>query len=198
MFFKKKVENPKRLKKFIKNTADLDWNSRDESLLKLYVEINSLLHAEIDYYYKKRKSNKHQTKVILFLIFIFTTTGILCPLIGSTLEFIQYKESLSYWGYVFFALAGALFTFDKLFYISSGYIKFATTQLMLEKEMNSFRFAWNQLLANKELNTDLYFNVIFAFSNSYYSIIDKETTLWGEELRKAMEDVRNDSNNKKA
>ncbi|MFD0763269.1 SLATT domain-containing protein [Mucilaginibacter lutimaris] len=192
MFFEKKVriDDPVRLKNFLTATLSLDWSAPKEASNKLFEEINHLFHAEIEYYYWKRKRKKTGSAWVKALIWIFTTLGFLCPLIKPIYDW----DKLAPLGYIFFGISTAMFLFDRLFNISSGHIRLVTTQLMLEKELTTYRVAWNELLA-RSAEPVAFFELSNTLVKEFYSIIDKETASWGDEIKKAMEEASKNKSN---
>ena len=186
---KPKIESPDRIKFFREFTIDLDWKNKEDSLKKLYVGINTLAEAEIEYYYNRRLSKRRLSGLLRTCTLMFFGIGGLFPLIAGANS---HLSPLNAWGYVILGIGAIFLSADKVFIGSSGHVRFVTTQLALEKDLTLFRLKWQKLLANYNSanSIDEFLDELEKFSASFYETILNETDQWKGELAQAIEELK--------
>ncbi len=129
-----------------------------------------------------------------FLSKAFRILGILSFAFGSSLPLLAYLN-LNFFqpnlGYVAFALAGLLYTFDKLLGYSSGWMRYISTKLELEATWFQFEQRWAILVlgfskdceeTEKVSICDLY-DALYDFKIEIQGIVEEETKQWIAEFK---------------
>jgi len=93
--------------------------------------------------------------------------------------------ALAQWGYVFFALAGAIYGYDKLFGLSTGWMRYIVTQMALEKALKEFQYDWLILRAQLQKQPAKYavdsrtlLQKVRDFTSQVESLVKQETDAW--------------------
>ena len=120
------------------NTKFPDWDEEDieKSLEKIYQWVIQNIKSQIEWYGKKRKPKRIASQLLRAFSIFFAIIGTLCPLIDATK--ILDKLVIGQWGYIAFALAAAFIGFDRYFGLSTGWMRFISTQLSLEKLLKEY------------------------------------------------------------
>ncbi len=108
-----RVEDPVRIAEFTERIGKLNWGLQDQraSLNSLFVGLSDLAHAEIRYYYSRRVSSRRLSRTFRFLAWLLGTMGLMVPVVRPVLT--GTPDILLSWGYIAFALAGAVLVADK-------------------------------------------------------------------------------------
>jgi hypothetical protein len=185
---KTNIEAPARLQAFVDAVQDLEWNqdNRITSLRKVFSAVDSLVFAEVEYYYRLRTNARLSSGILRGAGIVFAVLGGLIPLLAATGH--EKLTSLSPWGYVLLAIAAGFYGANQLFGGTSGHVRNVTAQLKLEKIMTVSRLKWVATIAgmqDKEMTEELFkgaFAQIEAYAGELYEVLDEETTLWSKEL----------------
>jgi hypothetical protein len=96
----------------------------------------------VSWYKKKCSTYGRGARLIRISCILLTGLGGLCQLIEVTkpLGYVFISVNLTTWSYTAFALVAGLFALDKYFGLSSGWIRFMTTQLALERSAVEFDY----------------------------------------------------------
>jgi hypothetical protein len=133
------------------------WNEADPmgSLAALYRSTVEKGRGQIDWYKKKVRPKRLGSQTCRFLAILLFGLAALIPLVKAT-DFWQHQTSGSTsrstqipfeLGYVFAAMAAGLMAFDRYFGLSTGWIRFIQTQLVLEGALDELQYDWVALLA---------------------------------------------------
>jgi len=114
--------------------------------------------------------------------------GALCPLIDATRIFFDYANPpgrfvLGQWGYVFLAAAAAVIGFDFYFGHSSGWMRFITTQISIERALKEFQYDWVILEVRQTSNSTYSRTLVFLqrakdFTLQIEDMVKQETDSW--------------------
>ena len=124
------------------------WNASNpsESIVNLYNWTIKETQGRINWYIRNSVVKKFGSQWIRIFVIVFAAVGALCPFVDATGIFIKTPlAQIGKWGYVFFALAAAIFLFDKYFGLSTGWMRFVVTQLTLERMLKEFQYNWVNL-----------------------------------------------------
>jgi hypothetical protein len=155
------------------------------------MEVDTLVQAEIEYYFEARKNRARWSGFVRFLGWGLATAGLVLPLLAATE--IGSSAKLLPWGYVFLAAAASVFAGNSLLGGSTGHVRFVSTQLALEKTMTKSRISWcaytqplsDDTITNEQLRIG--FGLILSYAENLYSSVLSETTAWGENLISELE-----------
>jgi FtsZ-binding cell division protein ZapB len=176
----------------------LKWNTSDEiqrSIVTLYQYAEATATDSIDWYGKKKRVKARMSRLLRGLAIILTTAGGLTPIISalgwSTLPLPQIMLDLNVGqlGYLFLGLAAASIGFDRFFGFSSGWMRYISTKMTMERMVSEFRMDWAMMVAKlgeKSPTTDqvqLMIQRIKEFLVAINSHVEQETQTWVSEFK---------------
>ncbi|HXQ39291.1 MAG TPA: SLATT domain-containing protein [Anaerolineales bacterium] len=182
----------------------LKWTTADEiqgSVVELYQYAEACAWDSIDWYGKRKRWKAWMSQLLRCLAIIFTTIGGLMPIIGAlgvsnvTLPGTARQFSLGHVGYLFLGLAAASIAFDRFFGFSSGWMRYITTKMTLERMLSEFRFDWAMMVAKlgeRSPTTDqvqLMIQRIKEFLVSVNSNVEQETQTWISEFKTNLAEI---------
>lgn len=169
------------------------WDSDNvwDSLLREYDQAVGAISSLLAWYEQKRKWKRIWSKSLRAGAIMSAAAGTFCPLIDATgvLKSGGDVLILGQFGYVAFALAGALVGADKFFGVSSGWMRFTLTRMEIERRLKSFRLDWNIYLADIEgqphTSQDIkaLLGKIKELTLSVHDTVKRETEYWASEFR---------------
>lgn len=196
-------EDPERLLVFRNVLKDLKWDDAEtgKSLDAMFHALDALADAEVRYYYRRRKKQAFYSGLFRGLAWGAGVIGLLLPLLAAAcpLPFDEHGKL----GYVFLALAGGLLGANSLFGGTSGHVRFALTQLKLEKLITQARLSWQSYRAEagdaeNGNRAKAGFALMTKYADGLYETILGETGDWGEavqaELAKFKKQIEKQSN----
>jgi hypothetical protein len=134
--------------------AGLSWKGEEveASLRAVRDHVENEASALIRWYYTRKAPKAFMSWWLRLLAIIFTGLGGLVPIIAAFgLSNIpigsSYVLPFGQLGYLFLALAAACVLFDKFFGFSTGWVRYVTTAMKLEKMREDFRLDWARLMA---------------------------------------------------
>jgi hypothetical protein len=178
-----------------------DFSRSSLQPLRDYVECK--IDQEIRWYREKKATKATASRVLRIIIIVLSTLGGLVPLIqaaglssivSNIIPFAIFNGlQFGQIGYLFIALAAGAYAFDKFFGYSSGWIRYLTTMLALERSLEEFRLEWMRLIialgrkeptpADYEKFLDISKNVIVGVRAQ----VEQETQAWAAEFQKALQ-----------
>lgn len=135
---------------------DLKWDTSQEvqmSIYQLYQYAEASANDSINWYGEKKKPKAKMSWILRAIAIILTTLGGLTPIIsalgGSTIRLMNGELNIyvGQLGYLFLGLAAACVAFDRYFGFSSGWMRYISTKMTLEKQLTEFRFDWAMMIA---------------------------------------------------
>ena len=139
--------------------------------------------------------------ILRALAIFLTTLGGLTPIMsalgGSTIKLLdgQLNVYVGQLGYLFLGLAAGCIAFDRFFGFSSGWMRYISTKMVLEKELSEFRFDWAMMIAKfgKESPTpdqiQLMIQRLKEFLVLVNSNVENETNTWISEFKSSLADI---------
>jgi hypothetical protein len=173
------------------------------SLKSLHEYVECKVQQEIKWYSDKKAGKAFASRTLRLLTIAFSTLGGLVPLlqasgvssvlgnviplgISSAIQFGQV-------GYLFIGLAAGSFAFDKFFGYSSGWIRYLTTMLSLQRALEEFRLDWLRLAValDRREPTAADFEKFLGISKSVIvsvrAQVEQETQAWATEFQSALQ-----------
>ncbi|OYD50533.1 hypothetical protein CBY09_10875 [Acidovorax kalamii] len=189
-----RVEDPIRIKEFTSALNALRWDITiaRASLATVFDELGRLAHAEIRYYYARRKVAGWRGAWFRGLAWLFGTAGVLVPVIHPIL--LDPPKTFLSFGYLAIAGAGALLVADSVFGGSAAHGRFTTTQLKLEHVYEKFSLEWQVLLAAYDAQPEAHAAVrllerAISFVDALHGEIASETAAWKVTLQEIKEEL---------
>lgn len=183
---------------------DLKWNTSDEiqrSIVTLYQYAEATATNSVDWYGRKKASKARMSRLLRSLAIILTTVGGLTPIISSlgwsTVELppAMLNLNVGQLGYLFLGLAAASIGFDRFFGFSSGWMRYITTKMTMERMVSEFRMDWAMMVAKlgeKSPTTDqvqLMIQRIKEFLVAINTHVEQETQTWVSEFKTNLAEI---------
>jgi len=183
---------------------NLKWSTPEEtraSIGVLYDYAENHARQSISWYAGHKRKKALCSRGLRFAAIFLTTLGGLSPILGSLgWQQIPVPNStlalnVGQLGYFFLALAAACVAFDRFFGFSSGWMRYITTMMTLERALSAFRFDWAMMAAKfgKEDPTPDQVQAMIQrlkeFLASVDAQVDQETQAWVSEFRTSLADI---------
>ncbi|MEJ7587835.1 MAG: SLATT domain-containing protein [Ferruginibacter sp.] len=180
------------------------WDTPEEiqkSVYGLYQYAESGAISSISWYGKNKKSKARFSRTLRASAIILTTLGGLTPIISSmgglTVKLMDDKLTLyiGQLGYLFLGLAASCIAFDRFFGFSSGWMRYISTKMTLERALSEFRLDWAMMLAklgNNPPNTEQVQHMIRRLKDFLVLInnnVEQETLTWVAEFKTNLAEI---------
>lgn len=178
---------------------NLKWGNAEEiqsSIVKLYQYAEKKAYDSISWYRVRKGRMAWNSRLLRFLAIILTSLGGLAPLISSiglANEFVVNELPLNImigqFGYLFLGLAAACIGLDRFFGFSSGWMRYITTMMTIERALSDFRLDWAMMLAKTGENqitpdqVQLMLQRLKEFVAAIDGHVEQETQIWVSEFR---------------
>src|SRR5260221_8691639 len=131
--------------------VDLRWDAAnlDSSMAQCFHYAEHLVDEKIGWYRSKKRSKQLYSKLLRAFAILFGVAGGICPVIGTV-----GRADFAKTGYIFLGVAGGFVLFDKLFGISSGWMRFMMAASQLEYARDLLLIDWAETLIKKEKSTN--------------------------------------------
>jgi len=185
-----RTEDPERLRRFISQLENLNWDSSTTALSFVYAALNDLVYHEVLFYYKARKKGRRISVWTRVLAVFFGTAGVMIPLLAAADN--ELFKPISPYGYPCLAAAAAWLAINRMFGATGGHIRYVTTQLELERIMTKFRLQWlewcsrDTMTPGNPATPEQAFKLMNDFANDAYRVIQEETLSWGKSTTESM------------
>lgn len=179
-----------------------DEKAKAKYVADIYLYAANKAEEAINWYFVKKASKQQMAQCLRFSAIIFTTVGGLVPLIiashiipPSTGTATQPAIEYGQFGYIALALAGACVFLDKFFGFSSGWIRYITSALKLQRIREEFNVDWALLNSSKQLSPpnaaerEAMLKRVQAFLQSVLSEVESETAAWAAEYRSNLSEL---------
>ena len=182
-------EDPRRIRAFRDTIQAIEWDGPRvaQGLDQLFQAVDVLAAAEVDYYYRRRRTRAWISGVARFFAWSLGTIGLLLPLLAAANG--ARFSNLQNYGYVFLAAAASCLGANSLFGGTVGHIRFVSTQLELEKLITQARITWCEYLAESNAgqpDIQAGFAKIRDYAQALHETTIAETGRWGEVLLKEL------------
>lgn len=173
------------------------WDSGqpEESLQAVYQWAIQNAETQIKWYTDRKLWKRRGSQIIRASTIALAALGGLCPLLDAVqllpwlaalLECAPPNNiALAQWGYVFFALALAIYWYDKLFGLSTGWMRYIATQMAVEKALKEFQYDWLILRTQpssqadaQNANTQALLQKMRDFTSQVETLVKQETDAW--------------------
>jgi hypothetical protein len=189
-----RVEDPVRLKMFSDALRILHWDGseRRNSLVVVFDQLSALAHAELRYYYIRRKAASRRAAAFRFMAWLLGTLGVLAPVVNPLFD--APPPKLLSWGFLAIALAGAFLVADTVFSGTEGHGRYVTTQLKIEGLFTKFTLEWQALLVlydsqpTPESAASLLERAII-YADGFHESLSSETAEWKATMQRVREEL---------
>jgi len=173
-----------------------------ESLQKSYTIVLEQAKGASAWYMSNIKTKRKWSKRIRFWSILLFSLGGLVPLINAIILENKGDWQILNLGYIAIALAGTLLLFDRFFGLSSGWIRYITTEMEISKKIKEFELRWKIETYGKDLDNvpteeaKELLRVLLDFMNLIEGIVKEETSAWSTDFQSSMAELQKSINNK--
>jgi hypothetical protein len=186
--------------KFENGQAFLKDTELDSALKALYQYTEAVARHSIDWYWRKKSWKARMSWMLRLVVIILFTLGGLVPIIKATLPDLVRTDTFDFGqaGYLLIAVAAGCLGLDRFFGYSSGWIRYVTTAMAIEKSLEEYRMEWAMLtsrLQGQPAGGDLVEQLIQLskhFLVSVRSQVEEETKLWAMEFQTTLVQLERD------
>jgi len=182
---------------------ELEWQEPEQiqtSIGLLFEFAEASANYSIDWYEAKRARKASKSRMLRFLAILLTVFGGLTPILGGLgLSNIPVSKdrtlNLGQLGYLFLGLAAACVGFDKFFGFSSGWMRYISTKITLERILSEFRLDWAMMVAKfgkkapTEDQVQLMIQRVKEFLTAITTQVEQETQAWVLEFKTNLADI---------
>ncbi len=165
-------------------------DSETEVALKgLFDYVEARAQEQIRWYWRKKVWKARMSWSLRFVVIVLSTLGALVPIIKATFPPITTSYDFGQAGYLLIALAAGCVGLDRFFGYSSGWIRYVTTAMAIEKALEEYRMEWTRMTAKSGQHppdADLIDGLIQlskAFIVSVRVLVEQETKAWATEFQ---------------
>jgi SMODS and SLOG-associating 2TM effector domain 2 len=179
----------------------LSWKDADvqNSLAALHKYIEDEAKAQIQWYWDKKRAKAHMSMFLRFVAIVLFVLGGLVPIVKATLPATtKYPFDFGQSGYLLIGVAAGCMALDRFFGYSTGWIRYITTAMAIEKSLEEFRLEWTRNMAQMrgsspttEQVTSL-IQTCAAFSLAIRSQVEQETKAWAIEFQSNLSQLQKD------
>lgn len=154
------------------------------------------------WYNVNKNVKKRWSKRIRFFSIALFGIGGLFPLINALISEWEGKFSVLNLGYISIALAGTLLLFDRFFGLSSGWIRYITTEMEINRRIKEFELKWAIETYEKDLDgldpeeAKVFLRLLQDFIGLINELVKTETNAWAAEFQSNMAELQNSINNR--
>lgn len=190
-----------------------DWQPKswvssavDASLKQLVSYAESNANAAISWYYEKKLFKAWTSRVLRLLTILAAALGALIPLMVSTGWFAKGTADdalrslqLNQYGYLCIGLAAFFLALDRFSASSTSWMRYVTTAMALQTEVEKFRFDWERLtapLAGRTPDGEILLSLlkrVTDFSVAVRALVENETKAWVGEFQTNLAELQKQS-----
>jgi len=186
---------------------NLSWKESDvhDSLSTLREYVENEAQRQIAWYHAKRKVKASISTALRFVAILLFVLGGLVPVVKATLAPETLRRigfDFGQTGYLLLAIAAGCVAMDRFFGYSSGWIRYITTALALEKSLEEFRLEWARHIARlrggqpDEDELDRLIRTCETFSLAVRGQIEQETKAWVIEFENNLSQLKRELESK--
>lgn len=181
---------------------DLKWGTMQQiqmSINALYQYAEANANDSIQWYGRKKHDKAKMSSFLRASAIILTSLGGLAPIVGAigitSINFGKLPVNIGQLGYLFLGLAAACIGFDKYFGFSSGWMRYISTKMTLERALSEFRLDWAMMIAkltDKQPTPDqvqLMIQRLKEFLVLINNNVETETLAWVAEFKNSLADI---------
>jgi hypothetical protein len=183
--------------------SSLSWKDADldNSLRQLHEYVENEASRQIDWYYHKKIWKTRMSSTLRCVAIVLFVLGGLVPIVKATLPpkaVTDMPFDFGQAGYLLIGVAAGCMGLDRFFGFSSGWIRYMTTALALEKSREEFRLTWTGQMSKLRGNPpdqDQIAQLILtctAFSLAIKSQVEQETKAWVTEFQSNLAQLQKD------
>jgi hypothetical protein len=174
--------------------SNLSWKDADvdNSLRALRQYVETEAQKQIAWYYAKKARKARMSVTLRFISIVLFVFGGLVPIIKATLP-ASATATLPFdfgqAGYLLIGIAAGCIGLDRYFGYSTGWIRYITTAMAIEKSLEEYRLEWTQHTAKARgtpptaEQLEELIQTCAKFSLTFKSHVEQETKAWVTEFQ---------------
>ncbi|WP_377270462.1 SLATT domain-containing protein [Peterkaempfera sp. SMS 1(5)a] len=168
-----------------------DWGEPAERLEELYRWSEERAVEAIDWYLRDRAWKRRAARALRILAALLAVGGGVLPLVDLTGSW----TGASRWGYLLLVLAGACLAADRVFGLTSGWMRDISTAQAMQRRLEAFQFDWASECVREVLGptegtageaAERCLGVLRRFCEDLSDLVRSETAEWMMEFRATM------------
>ena len=183
--------------------ANLSWKESDveNSLNALRQYVESEAQKQIDWYYAKKRKKAAMSSALRFISIILFVMGGLVPIIKATLPAsatAKFPFDFGQAGYLLIGVAAGCMGLDRFFGYSTGWIRYITTAMAIEKSLEEYRLEWARAMCKihgvhpTDEQLEELIQISSMFSLAIKSQVEQETKTWVTEFQSNLAQLERD------
>lgn len=169
-------------------------DSETEKALKaLYEYAESEAIQKIEWYHQKKQWKATMSRALRLMVIGLFSLGCLVPIVKAAFPAVASIQperfDFGQAGYLLIALAAGFLALDRFFGYSTGWVRYVTTAMEIEKSLEAYRMEWTRVTAknaSQPYRTDVIDRLIRLskdFVLSTLANVEQETKVWASEFR---------------
>jgi hypothetical protein len=183
--------------------SKLSWKDADvdNSLSVLHQYVEDQAQKQIQWYWDKKRAKAHMSMFLRFVAIILFAFGGLVPIVKATLPpavTAKFPFDFGQSGYLLIGVAAGCMGLDRFFGYSTGWIRYVTTAMAIEKSLEEFRLEWARIMAKMHGappapdQLEALIQTCAAFSLAIKSQVEQETKAWVVEFQTNLSQLEKD------
>ncbi len=183
--------------------SKLSWKDSDveNSLSVLHQYVEEQAQKQIYWYWDKKRAKAHMSMFLRFVAIILFALGGLVPIVKATLPATvaaKFPFDFGQSGYLLIGVAAGCMGLDRFFGYSTGWIRYVTTAMAIEKSLEEFRLEWTRSMAKMRgappspEQLEVLIQTSAAFSLAIKSQVEQETKAWVVEFQSNLSQLEKD------
>jgi hypothetical protein len=173
----------------------------ENSLIEHRQYVESEAQKQIAWYYAKKNRKAQVSTVLRFVAILLFVMGGLVPILKATIppEAIgKLPFDFGQAGYLLIGVAAGCVGLDRFFGYSTGWIRYITTAMAIEKSLEEYRMEWARNIAKlrggspNEQQLDQLIQTCEVFSLAIKSQVEQETKAWVAEFQSNLAQLEKD------
>ena len=159
----------------------LEWGTPHltKSLRTLCQKAEYLAQERISWYRRKKEAKRRWSLALRIIALFVGIAGGMCPLLGGAVGGIRLERL----GYALLGLAGGLVLFDKLFGLSSSWMRFMAAAQEIERLHDAFVMEWSEsaiAYAEEDGRAEVTHSIelLRQFIDSVHMVVKQEMDAW--------------------
>lgn len=183
--------------------SNLSWKDPDveNSILELRRYVENEAQRQIAWYYAKKTWKARISTALRFASILLFVMGGLVPIIKATLgpdAINKLPFDFGQAGYLLIGIAAGCIGLDRFFGYSTGWIRYITTAMAIEKSLEEYRMEWARNITKlrgappNEQQLDQLIQTCETFSLAIRTQVEQETKAWVAEFQSNLAQLEKD------
>lgn len=168
-------------------------DSETEKALKaLYEYAESEAIQKIEWYHQKKQWKATVSRALRFFVIGFFSLGCLVPIVKAAFPSVATMNAaldFGQMGYLLMAVSAGFLAIDRFFGYSTGWVRYVTTAMEIEKSLEEYRMEWTRVTAKNASQpyrpeiVDRLIRLSKEFVLSTLANVEQETKVWASEFQ---------------